>query len=437
MTAVAPAVSTRRVLQLALPALVVLLAEPAYLLVDTAVIGRLGREALGSLAVGGTVLSVAAWLSTVLAYGTTGRAARRFGAGDTNAALTEGVQASWLALAAGITVAIGLQVVARPIAHALSPGDAAVAHGAQIWLRIASLGMPGLMLATAGHGWLRGVQDLRRPLRYTLAANGLSALLCPILVYPLGLGLSGSAIANVCAQTVAGILFVRELVRRAPSLRPDAGVVGAQLAMGCDLLVRGIAFQACFLSATAIAARFGTTVLGAHQIALQLWLFAAYALDALAIAAQSLVGAALGASDQAGAHQLAWRITRMGMWCGLAIGVTVLAGARLIPRAFTDDPGVIAQTRYAWFWFAGMQPLAGIVFAIDGILIGAGDLRFMRNLTLVATLGFLPALWLAYGLNGGLTGIWAGLTLFIVIRFVAGVWRLRGVRWAPVGAVRS
>lgn len=430
-------VSLRRILSLAGPALLVLLAEPAYVLVDTAVVGRLGREALGALAVGGTVMSVAAWLSVVLAYGTTSRAARQFGAGDTEAALREGVQASWLALYAGLAVAVAMQFLAGPIAQALAATDAGVASGAERWLRIAALGAPGLMLATAGHGWLRGIQDLKGPLRYALTANALSAVLCPILVYPAGGGLSGSAVANVIAQTVGGLFFVRALVRQAPSLRPEPKLLKAQLVMGRDLLVRGAAFQACFLSATAIAARFGTATLGAHQIALQLWLFSAFALDALAIAAQSLVGATLGAGDQAAARSLAWRITRLGLLCGTVFGLIVLAGIDVLPRLFTDDSAVLAQARHAWPWFLVMQPLAGIVFAIDGILIGAGDLRYMRNLTLVAALGgFLPALWIAYAADAGIDGIWAGLTLFIVIRLVAGVGRLRGAHWSPVGATR-
>lgn len=431
------AVGIRRVLGLAGPALLVLLAEPAYVLVDTAVVGRLGRTALGSLAVGGTVMSVAAWLSVVLAYGTTSRAARQYGAGDTESAVQEGVQASWLALYAGGAVAGAMQFLAGPIAHALAPADAEVAAGAATWLRIAALGAPGLMLATAGHGWLRGLQDLRRPMRITLAANAFSAVLCPILVYPLGLGLSGSAVANALAQTAGGAMFVWTLAKRAPTLRPQPALLKAQLVMGRDLLVRGAAFQACFLSATAIAARFGTAILGAHQIALQLWLFAAYALDALAIAAQSLVGAALGAGDETAARVLAWRITRLGLLCGAGFGLIVLAGTNVLPRMFTDDPAVLSQARQAWPWFAVMQPLAGIVFAIDGILIGAGDLRYMRNLTLVATLGgFLPALWIGYVADAGIDGIWAGLTLFIVIRLVAGVGRLRGPHWSPVGASR-
>src|SRR6266511_3131631 len=203
-----PAVpSLRRVASLAFPALVVLAAEPLYVLVDTAVVGHLGRTPLASLAIGGGVLSVAAWLGVVLAYGTTGRAGR----------------------------------------------DAAVAAGAAQWLRIAALGAPGLMLGTAGNGWLRGVQDTRRPLIYVLGANALSAALCPLLVYPLGLGLVGSAIANAAAQSLAGVLFIWALVAERVPLRPLPTVIRRQLGVGRDLLLRGAAFQACFLSAAAVA----------------------------------------------------------------------------------------------------------------------------------------------------------------------------------------
>src|SRR6266545_4605728 len=257
-----PAVpSLRRVASLAFPALVVLAAEPLYVLVDTAVVGHLGRTPLASLAIGGGVLSVAAWLGVVLAYGTTGRAARRYGAGDRAAAVAEGVQASWLALAAGVLIAVGAQLAAGPLARTLAGHDAAVAAGAAQWLRIAALGAPGLMLGTAGNGWLRGVQDTRRPLVYVLGANALSAALCPLLVYPLGLGLVGSAIANAAAQSLAGVLFIWALVAERVPLRPLPTVIRRQLGVGRDLLLRGAAFQACFLSAAAVAARFGAAAL--------------------------------------------------------------------------------------------------------------------------------------------------------------------------------
>jgi putative MATE family efflux protein len=426
----------KQIARLALPALVILAAEPIYVLIDTAVVGHLGSTPLAALSVGGGVLSLIAWLGTVLAYGTTGRSARQFGAGNRAAAVREGVQASWLALAAGVFTAVVAQFGAGPLAHLLAGGaDPAVAEGAAQWMRVAALGAPGLMLATAGNGWLRGIQDTRRPLSYVVGAFALSAILCPIFVYPLGLGLVGSAAANVVAQTVAGLMFVRALVAERVDLRPHPRLMGQQLVVARDLILRGLAFQACFLSATAVVARFGTTALAAHQIALQLWLFCALALDAVAIAAQSLVGAELGAGRSTTARDLGRRIAVIGGVCGAALGVVILAGALVIPSWFTKDPAVHAQAMIAWPWFVAMQPLGGIVFALDGVLIGAGDVRYMRNLTLVAALGgFLPAIWTAHWLQLGLGGVWAGLTLFIVIRLVALLARLRSGRWAIAGA---
>src|ERR687894_569020 len=202
-----PSASARRIAQLALPALGVLAAEPLYVLVDTAVVGHLGPVPLAAVAVGGTVMSLAVWFGPLMAYGTTGRAARRFGAGDRSAAVSEGVQASWLALGTGLLLVLVVQLVADPLARALA-SDPAAAGAAAGWLRIAVLGAPGLLLAAAGNGWMRGVQDTRRPLYYILGANVLSAALCPVLVYPVGLGLTGSAVAKVVAQSVAGGLFL-------------------------------------------------------------------------------------------------------------------------------------------------------------------------------------------------------------------------------------
>jgi putative MATE family efflux protein len=432
----APA-TARRIVSLALPALVVLAAEPLYVLVDTAVVGHLGRVPLAALAIGGTVMTIAAWLGTVLAYGTTGRSARRFGAGDRAAAVAEGVQTSWLALAAGLAIAGGMQLGAGPVAHVLA-GGGEVADAAAGWLRIAALGAPGLLLAAAGNGWLRGVQDARRPLYYVLGANALSATLCPLLVYPAGLGLTGSAIANVAAQTLSGVLFVRALVVERVPLRPRRDTLGQHLVVGRDLLVRGAAFQASFLSATAVAARFGTATVAAHQVALQLWFFTALALDAVAIAAQSLVGAALGAQDAAGARRIAQRIAVAGGFCGIAFAVVIGVGAGTVPGWFTDDPQVQDRAMVAWWWFVAMQPVAGVVFALDGVFIGAGDVRYLRNLTVVAALGFfLPAIWAAYVLDLGIGGIWAGLTLFVVVRLAGLLLRLRSTAWAVVGASRD
>ncbi|MGA5305051.1 MATE family efflux transporter [Nucisporomicrobium flavum] len=427
---------TGRIAALALPALVVLAAEPLYVLVDTAVVGHLGRVPLAAVAVGGTVMSLAVWFGTLMAYGTTGRAARRFGAGDRTAAVAEGVQASWLALTTGVLLVLLAQFFAGPLTRALA-SDPETAQAAAGWLRIAVLGAPGLLLAAAGNGWMRGVQDTRRPLYFVLGANVLSAVLCPLLVYPAGWGLTGSAVANVVAQSLSGGLFLWALVRERTPLRPDLVVIGNQLVLGRDLLIRGAAFQACWLSATAVAARFGVDAVGAHQIALQLWFFAALTLDAVAIAAQSLVGAALGAGDHVAAREVARRVTIVGGIAGLAFAVLAAAGADVIPGLFTGDRAVHDQAAVVWPWFVGMLPFAGVVYALDGVMIGAGDVGYLRTMTLVGALGgFLPLIWLAYAFRWGLPGIWAGLAVFTLVRLVALLVRWRGSRWAVLGVTR-
>ncbi|MGA8113137.1 MAG: MATE family efflux transporter [Actinocatenispora sp.] len=436
MTTVSPvrSASAGHIVALALPALVVLAAEPLYVLVDTAVVGHLGQVPLAGLALGGNILSVAAILGNFLAYGTTGRAARRYGAGDRAGAVAEGVQASWLAVGLGAAFVVVAQLLAGPVARALAgdgPDGAAIASGAELWLRIAAFGAPGVLLALAGNGWMRGVQDTRRPLVFVLGANLVSAALGPALVYGAGLGLVGSAVANVVAQTGSAALFVAALLHERVPMRPHPAVLLAQLRVGRDLVLRTLSMQLCFTSAAAVAARFGAASLGAHQIALQLWNFCSLLLDSVAIAAQSLIGAHLGAGLVGDARRTARRIGIAGGVCGGVLALLIGVGAPVLPRIFSGDDAVYHQAMLAWPWFVALLPLAGVVFALDGVLIGAGDVRYLRNLTLASTLcGFLPAIWLAYALRLGLGGVWAGLGVFILIRLVTIVVRAAGGRWA-------
>ncbi|MGB8208609.1 MAG: MATE family efflux transporter, partial [Mycobacterium sp.] len=307
-----PHAGGRQIAQLALPALGVLAAEPLYLLFDTAVVGRLGALSLAGLAIGGLILGMVGSQLTFLSYGTTARSARYFGADDRASAVAEGVQATWLGLGLGVLIVVVVQAAAVPLVAAIA-GSADIAHAALPWLRIAILGAPAILVSLAGNGWLRGVQDTVRPLRYVVTGFGLSALLCPLLVYGwLGLPrleLAGSAVANLAGQWLAALLFGRALLAERVPLRPNRAVLRAQVVMGRDLVVRTLAFQACFVSAAAVAARFGAAAVAAHQVVLQLWSFLALVLDSLAIAAQSLVGAALGAGDFAHAKAVAWRVT--------------------------------------------------------------------------------------------------------------------------------
>ncbi|MDQ1737321.1 MAG: hypothetical protein QOH56_3572 [Pseudonocardiales bacterium] len=426
--------SSRRIVALAASAFVVLAAEPLFLLVDTAVVGHLGRVPLAALGAAGTIMTLLAIVGTSLEYGTTGRAARFYGAGRREAAVNEGVQASWLALLIGlVAVAVG-ELIAGPVTRLVAGGSNDVAAAAESWLRIAVLGLPGILLVLAGNGWLRGVQDTRTPVRIVLVANVLSALASPLLVYPAGLGLAGSAVANVLAQWVGAALCVLAIRQESVPAVPHWHVMRKQLVVSRDLVLRALAFQAAYMTAAGVAGRMGAAQLAAHQVGLQLWEFIALLLDSFAIAAQSLVGAALGSGDVDAARNTAWRVSRYGISAGVVFGALMAAGWYLLPAAFSSDQEVQHQAHILWPWLVALMPLAGVVFALDGVLLGAGDNAFVRTVTLVAALGgYVPLCLAALHFGWGLGGVWLGLAVFIAIRFVGMAWRTRSDRWLVVG----
>jgi MATE family, multidrug efflux pump len=428
-------VTVRRMLALSTSAFLVLAAEPLYLLVDTAVVGHLGARALGALAIGTTLMGLLAIVGTFVEYGTTSRAARWFGNGQRDRAVDEGVQASYLAVVIGLAVVVAGQLFAGPLVHLLAGSSAGLRGPAEEWFRVAVCGMPMVLLVLAGNGWMRGVQLTRAPVVIVVVANALSAAASPLLVYTFHLGLVGSAWANLGAQVVAATLFVRALRRAASSAAPHPAVMRAQLVIGRDLIVRAAAFQVAFLVAAGVAARMGSAQIAAHQIGLQLWLFTALLLDSFAIAAQSLVGAALGASDAVTARRLTAQVARWGLGAGSVFAVVYAAGWWVIPRLFSSSPAVWHQAHVLWPWFVVMLPAAGVVFALDGVIIGAGDVAFLRTVTIVAALGGFVPLTLATAWFGwGIGGVWAGLTAFIVVRLVGLVWRVRGDRWVVLGS---
>ncbi|RSZ61751.1 MATE family efflux transporter [Corynebacterium hylobatis] len=424
-------VSARQIFALALPALGVLSATPLYLLLDTAVIGRLGAAELAALAVGTTVQSTVTTQLTFLSYGTTARASRLYGSGKREEAVAEGVQATWVGLGVGLVIAAAIWVLAEPIALALS-GDAATAAASAQWLHIAAFAIPLTLVVMAGNGWLRGVQDTRRPLWFTLAGVIPGAVLIPVLVGQFGL--PGSAVANVIGVAITTACFLIALAREhRGGWRPRWSIMRRQLVMGRDLILRSMSFQVAFVSAAAVAARFGTSSLAAHQIMLQLWNFITLVLDSLAIAAQALTGAALGRGTVGIAKQVGQRVTVYSLIFAGALGAVFALGAGVIPRLFTTDTSVLDTIAGPWWLMIIMIILGGAVFALDGVLLGAGDAAFLRTITIASVVfGFLPGVWISFAVDGGLTGIWLGLLAFIIIRLVAVVWRFRSMAWAVV-----
>ena len=410
------------------------------MLTDTAVVGRLGTSQLGGLAVASTLLLTGYFLFVFLAYGTTASVARLVGAGDLRGAAHEGVQGMWLALGIGVVLA-AVGAALAPWAVGAMGADGAVRDHALLYLRISLLGVPALLLGLAGTGYLRGLQDTRTPLVVTTAAVIANLVVELVLIYGFDRGIGASAVATVMAQTGAAAAYVvlirRDVRARAVAVSPDPPAIRRRAVVGRDLFVRTAALRAALLVATAVAARLGTVPLGAHQIAFELWSFLALVLDSIAIAAQAMVGRLLGAGRPDDARAASRRMLEWGVATGFVLGLAVLALRNPLPGLFTDDDRVAARASDLLLFVAALQPLNAIVFVLDGVLIGAGDLRFLAWAMAGAASTFVPAAGIVLPLDLGLSALWWAIVLLMAARGAALLWRYGGPRWQVAGAPRS
>jgi putative MATE family efflux protein len=423
----------RQILRYAIPALGALAAEPLYVLVDTAVVGHLGRSQLAALGLAATVLSVLAMFN-FLQYGTTAQVARATGAGEDVTAARLGAQCLWLSLAFGSALGVAVAVLAAPVVD-LFGAEGATADYAVTYLRIMALGIPSAFVAIGGQGFLRGVSDLRTPLLIVIAGNVVNVILEVALVYGLDLGIEGSAWGTVVAQTGMGIAMAVAILRRVgranAGLRPE--LARRLLSLGKFIFIRTVSLIASFVLAGAVVTRLGDAPLAAHQIAFQLWIFLALVLDAIAIAGQIIVGRELGATRPDQAFAASVRMIWLSIVVGAAFSVVLLALGEVIPQAFTSDPAVLAQCALLWPIFALMQPLNGIVFALDGILIGASDGRYLALSMAAAFAVCAGMLAVVVREDWGVRGVWAALAVLIVTRLVLMGARFLRRRWLVTG----
>jgi putative MATE family efflux protein len=427
----------REILRFAVPALGALAAEPLYLLIDTAIVGHLGTVPLAALALAGATLSGTFALFNFLTYATTAQVARLHGAGRPAEAGALAAQSLWLASGIGAVLLVLAEVFAGPIIHLLGGGARATVTAATHYLRIGALGLPGALIALAGQGYLRGVSQLRRPFEIVLVANLANVALEVVFVYVLHLGLSGSAWGTVIAQAGMALAFSRELLR-APAVtrRPRLALIRPLARTSGDIFVRTATLYASFLVAGAVLARIGAPSLAAHQIAFELWNFLALVLDAVAIAGQVIVGRELGAGRPEAAWEASMRMLAMSFGVGLLIAVVMAGLTTVLPHAFTTDPRVLDRLDAIWPIYALMQPVNGLVFALDGILIGAGDTRFLKwSMAFSSLVVFAPIALLALAEGWGIVGVWCGLLALIVARLATCGTRFAGRRWAVVGVL--
>jgi len=428
----------REIWRLALPALGALIAEPLYLLTDTAVVGHLGTPQLGGLALASQVLLITTALFIFLAYGTTAAVSRLLGAGQIVEAARNAVQSMWLSLIVGIVLGIGAWVFAEPLLRVLG-GEGAVLDNALIYLRISTFGIPALLLMLGGVGYLRGMQDTKRPLIVAVVTAVANLVIEVVLIYGFDYDIGASALATVIAQwggAFAYLWWIARAVRsHGVSLAPDSAIIGRLAVAGLDLFLRTASLRGSLTLAVAVAARMGDVELAAHEVTFALWSFCAFGLDAVAIAGQAMIGKLLGADDEAEARAVSRRIVEWGVLLGVVAMVVVLIGRPWIASIFTDDPDVISMVQFLFVFFALSQPINGVVFALDGILIGAGDLRFLAFAMAASAAVFVPLALAVLWTGLGIGWLWAALTVFMLARAVTLALRFRGDKWLVTGAL--
>jgi putative MATE family efflux protein len=429
----------REIFALALPAFGALAAEPLYVLVDTAIVGRLGTRPLGGLAVAGIVLTAVFGIFNFLAYGTTGAVARRIGAGDHKRAAEQGIDGMWLALGLGMALLVFGLVLAPWIVDVMGASHHVQPY-ALTYLRISVLGSPFVLLALAGAGYQRGCQDTKVTLLIALAANTANLLIELLFVYGLHLGIAGSAWGTVIAQIGAAVAYVVLIGRAAApvhaSVAPDWAGIRSAAIVGGQLVVRTGSLLFALLVTTAVASRISDTAVAAHQVAFQVWTFLALSLDAIAIAGQAMVGRYLGANDAPGTRAASRRMLEIGVLAGIVFGALILATRTVLPSLFSGDHAVRDAATTVLVIVGLIQPLNAAVFVLDGILIGAGDTAYLALAMLAATGVYLPVAGLVLVTHSGLLALWGAMAVWMAARFAGMAWRYATDGWLVTGATR-
>ncbi len=431
----------RSIRRLALPALGALIAEPLFLLADSAMVGHLGAAELGGVALAAVVLQTMIGLMVFLAYATTPLVARRLGAGDRRGAVSIGIDGLWFAGALGVLVAAIGAVIAHPVID-LFNSTPAVAGFAHTYLTASLFGVPAMLVVYAATGLLRGLQNTVTPLWVAGGGFALNIVTNYLLIYVAGWGVIGSAIGTVLVQW--GMLAVYLVVAHriatevGASLRPRLSGVLTGATVGGWLFLRTLSLRAAILLTTFVATSLGTDELASFHIVITLFSTAAFALDSIAIAAQALVGKTLGEGDAERTRGIVNRCIRWGIICGAALTLVFGALSPVLGRVFSGDAEVLAMLPWSILIMSLSLGLGGYVWVLDGILMGAADARYLAitgalNLFAYVPLALAVFTWAPPGV-GGVAWLTASFTIgYVAARATTLGLRIRGDRWLSVG----
>lgn len=439
----------REILALALPALGALALDPLLSLIDTAFVGRLGVSPIAGVGLSTIVLNVSFSVFNFLCVSMTPLVARA-----TAVSAPPSVSASddfppvpaapppyaasrvisaglLLALGLGLVLGVALWLCASPLCLALG-ATADALPPAVAYLRARALASPFALMSLVANGALRGYRDLRTPFYVAAVANLLNVALDVVLIFYAGLGVAGAAYATSVSQVVAvtamlAALFARRRLRAADLVRiPTLRELRPMLGAGVMLTIRTVSLLAAITYATASAAAKGVTALAAYEVCRQLWIFKATVLDSFAAAAQALVASAMAGGAVRRARRVADRCMQLGAVGGAVLGVAAVAAGTRLPGLFTGDAQVRAVAARCIRVAAVCAPLNGFVFALDGVLTGCCDYRYMAGGIAVASLTCAAALTAVRVGGGGVDAIWAALNVLMVARAAVLYARYRG-----------
>lgn len=417
--------SRRQVLHIAWPIILSNLSTPLLGLVDTAVIGNLGDASLlGAIAIGAVIFSFVYWGFGFLRMGTTALVAQAVGANQHREASAVFLRAAIL----GVCIGALLVVLQTPIAVAslgLLDGSAEVESAANAYFSVRIMGAPFSLALLAVMGYLLGIQATGTVLLLNLVLNGLNILLDLVFVLVLGWGVEGVALATVIAEVSAltiGILVLRPRLKRtgsvALSLLFNAAELSRMFRVNRDIMIRTLCLIFAFAWFTNQGASQGDVILATNAILMQFVTFSAFFLDGFALAAETLVGAAVGARNRAKINQSIRYVFELGIVTASLLSCFFWLGGEAVISLLTNIESVRDSTA-VFIWWAIFAPIVSVwCYLLDGVFIGATKTPEMRNAMLASLIAFLGMWWLVTPQFGN-HGLWLALYCYFIARTIS------------------
>lgn len=441
----------RELLMLSLPAIAGQAIDPLVQLMETAYIGRLGSVELASAGVSISVFNIISKLFNIpllsvatsfVAEDIAKNATKVYMSGcaeeveGTDGRLPTGLaerhQFSSVSTALLLAVGIGIiEALALALGSDLLLGLMGISSTspmripAKRFLALRALGAPAFVVSLALQGIFRGFKDTKTPVFCLGIGNFVAIFLFPLLMYYFGLGVSGAAISTVISQYLVAFSMMWYLNQRVLILPPrfEELQFGGYLKSGGFLIGRTLSVLFTMTLATSMAARQGAVAMAAHQICLQVWLAVSLLTDALAASAQALIASYLSKGDYVVATEITHYVIKIGLVAGVFLAAALGVSFGSLSTLFTKDTEVLAVVSTGLLFVSASQPINALAFIFDGLHYGVSDFAYSaRSMMLVGAIssGFLlcaPRLL-------GLPGVWLGLTLFMVLRMMAGFIRL-------------